>query len=239
MAIVHIINNEVSRAFVADGVLAYGGSPMMSENHMEFDAIHKHTGAMLINLGMVNPQKENVIIKACQSASKYGIPIGLDPVGIHISPWRLKVFEKIMSTFEIAYVKGNQDEVYCGVFGPYDGQNKSLEAVQRFELEQFSSRLLASKTVWLITGEQDYVVGRGRCEIVSGGTPDLRKISGAGCLLSALVAVNISKGMCVLNAAVKASCDLKKASEGFAQGGVGTLKVNIIDRLGQAGESSV
>ncbi len=239
MAIVHIINNEVSRAFVADGVLAYGGSPMMSENHMEFDAIHKYSSALVINLGMVNPEKRVLMIKACQSATKHGIPIGVDPVGIHISPWRLEVFREIMSTFEIAYVKGNQEEIYSGVYGPYDNGSKSLEAEQHFELELFSSKLLESKAVWLITGEQDYVIGRGRCEVATGGTPDLRKISGAGCLLSALVAVNISKGLCIFDAALKASCDLKKASEGFVEGGTGTLKMKIIDRLGPAGDSSV
>jgi hydroxyethylthiazole kinase len=239
LAIIHIINNEVSRAFVADGVLAYGGSPMMSENHMEFDAIHKHSSALVINLGMINPEKKVLMIKACHSAVKYGIPIGVDPVGIHISPWRLEVFREIMSTFKIAFVKGNQDEVYCGIFGSYDGGNKSLEAEQHFELELFSSKLLESKVVWLITGEKDYVIGRGRYEVIAGGTPALRKISGAGCLLSALVAVNLSKGLCVYNAAVKASCDLKKASEGLIEGGIGTLKIKIIDQLGKTGDSNV
>lgn len=212
---------------------------MMSENHMEFDAIHKYSSALVINLGMINPEKRVLMIKACHSAAKYGIPIGVDPVGIHISPWRLEVFREIMSTFKIAFVKGNQDEVYCGIFGSYDWGNKSLEAEQHFELELFSSKLHDSNVVWLITGEKDYVIGKGRYEEITGGTPALRKISGAGCLLSALVAVNLSKGLCVFNAAVKASCDLKKASEGLVEGGTGTLKIKIIDQLSKTGDSNV
>lgn len=239
MAIVHIISNEVSRAFVADGVLAYGGSPMMTENQMEFEDIHKHTGALVINLGMVDSEKKTVMMRACKSAEKFGIPIGVDPVGIHVSPFRLEVFRELMTTFKIAYVKGNQDEVYCGIFGSDDEANKSLEAERRDELSIFRSYLLESETVWLISGERDYIVGRGRYEIISGGTPKLRKISGAGCLLSALVAVNLSRGMAIFDAASKASMDLKKASEGFDQRGLGTLKIKIIDCLEGLGGTSV
>lgn len=239
MAIVHIINNEVSRALVADGVLAYGGSPMMSENVIEFDAIHQHAGALVINLGMIGPEKKIVISNACKSAVTFGIPIGIDPVGIHMSPWRFEVFRELIAGFKIAYVKGNQDEIYCAIFGSEDGLEKSLESKRYHEPSVFRSKLLDSEIVWLISGEQDQVVGKGRCEIVSGGTPDLRKISGAGCLLSGLVAVNLCKGMDVFDAAHKASRDLKKASEGSKPGGIGMLKMKIIDGLETVGDSSV
>lgn len=237
MAIVHIITNEVSRAFVADGVLAYGGSPMMTENHLEFDAIHKHTGALVINLGMVDSEKKTVMMKACKSAVNHGIPIGVDPVGIHVSPWRLEVFRELMTRFKITYVKGNQDEVYCGIFGLDERADKTLEAERCVDLSLFRSCLLESETIWLISGERDFIVGRNQCEISTGGTPDLRKISGTGCLLAALVAVNITREMTAFDAAVRASNDLKKASEGSNRVGIGTLKMRIIDRLGKHGES--
>ncbi len=239
MAIIHIINNAVSRAFVADGVLAYGGAPMMTENPLEFKAIHQHSGALLINLGMMDIHKKQIIMKACESAVEAGIPIGIDPVGIHISPWRLEVFHEIMSKFEIAYVKGNQDEVYCGIFGMCNQKGISLEAMRHEDVELFQSKLLDSGTIWLVSGERDFIVGRGRCGISEGGTPDLRKISGAGCLLGALVAVNISSGMSTFDAALKASSDLKQSSEGFTERGVGTLKLKIIDCLGVLGGSNV
>lgn len=239
MSIIHIINNEVSRAFVADGVLAYGGSPMMSENPLEFEALHRHSSALVINLGMIDPLKKTVIMSACKSAAKFGLPIGIDPVGIHISPWRLEVFHEIMANFKIAYVRGNQDEVYSGMINYDYGTDKTLEAEHFFDLSVFKSKLHESETVWLVTGEQDYILGCGRSGVTSGGTSQLRKISGAGCLLSALVAVNLTRELTVFDASFKASCDLKRAAQELEEGGIGTLKMKILNGLESFGDSGV
>jgi hydroxyethylthiazole kinase len=231
---IHLIQNGVTRELVANGVLAYGGSPIMSENPLEFKALYSSVSCLVLNLGMLDEAKKSAMITACELASQKGVPIGVDPVGIHVSPYRKDFFLKLMEQFELAYVRGNMDEI-SSVFMDKTFDKKTLEASLDFNTG-LKNTLITHKVVWFISGERDAVIGNGRFQLLAGGSSKLRKITGAGCLLTSLIAVNIDCGLESFRACIKAGEDLNAVSEELNENGLGTLRVKLIDGLERLGE---
>lgn len=231
---IHLIQNGVTRELVANGVLAYGGSPIMSENPLEFKALYPSVSCLVLNLGMLDEVKKSAMIAACEQASQKGVPIGIDPVGIHVSPYRRDFFLKLMEQFEITYVRGNMDEI-SSIFMDKTFDKKTLEASLDFNTG-LKNTLITHKVVWFISGERDLILGKGSYQILLGGNPKLRKITGAGCLLTSLIAVNIFRGMDAFKACTKAGKDLNAISESLKKVGMGTLRNNLIDGLERMGD---
>lgn len=231
--LIHIISNNVTKQWLADGVLIYGGSPIMSEHFPEFNDLHRHTQCLVINLGTLTESKKKCIYMACESANKNKIPIGIDPVGIHMSKERLVLFQTLLQTFDIAFVRGNSDEV-VSAFNPDKALSMSLEATSVFKATHLKNKLRSHHSIWLVSGETDYILGQNKYLEVVGGKSVLRKVSGAGCLLTALVAVNVGYGMSTFKAAELASKNLKRASEiayEASRGKLGQFKISLLDAL--------
>lgn len=231
----HIISNDVSRSFVADGVLAYGGSPIMSEYAKEFSSLHQHASGLVISLGMLSSEKIKNIQRACESASASGLPIGIDPVGIHLSPERMALFKSLLKNDSVAFVRGNQDEVGAYLGDSFPKSKLSLEATLNRPLDFFLEKLSKDHRTWLITGETDYVISGKKYHQVVGGQRALRKVSGIGCLLSAMVGVALSYEGCTFTASLRASRDLKEASEQGEIGKLGALKTTLLSELEKRG----
>lgn len=232
--LIHIIANDVSRSFVANGVLAYGASPIMSEFVCEFDAIHQHASALVISLGMPSQERMKTIEHACKSAARYNLPIGIDPVGIHLSQDRLDFFKKLLRYYPISYIRGNQDEILSFFESESKKSTLSLEASHNKCSSFFKNKLSKTNQMWIITGEVDYVIFKNNHVSVKGGHPVLRKLSGAGCLLTTLIGVCIAFEGLTEKAAVKACQDMKSAASTYS-GSLGNLKPDLLSHLNMRG----
>lgn len=230
--LIHVIANHVSRSFIADGIHAYGGSPIMSEWLEEFDTLHQHAKALVVSLGMLDPLKKEVICAALSSANKKGLLVGLDPVGIHLSKPRYDFYDHLMKHYDIAYVRGNYDEINCAFHG-FSSAVKGLVSLEseRFHLTPPSS--ISKKTIYIATGHEDLVFQEAFMDRITGGSPKLRQISGAGCLLTPLIALGILKAPNARSGVIGALKDFKSASESAdASGiGIGHFKIHLLDAL--------
>lgn len=232
--LIHVISNHVSRSFIADGILAYGGSPIMSEWPDEFDTLHLHAKALVVSLGMLDTSKKSLICAALTSANKKGLIVGLDPVGIHLSKPRYDFYDYIMTHYKVDYVRGNYDEISCAFhgFSSASGALLSLES----DLDYFSEPTFSSqKAIFIATGHEDLVFQGPYKEKIAGGSVKLRQISGAGCLLTPLIALGILNASSAPTGVVRTLKDFKMASE-IAEtncNGLGHFKICLLDALEQ------
>ncbi|GAB0000247.1 hypothetical protein VN1162_06280 [Helicobacter pylori] len=86
--LVHNITNYVVAQFVANGLLALGASPLMSDAIAEMQDLASISDALAINIGTLN---ERTILCAKEAIKHYKAlnkPIVLDPVGCSASALR-------------------------------------------------------------------------------------------------------------------------------------------------------
>ena len=80
------ITNDVVRTFTANGLLAIGASPVMSECSEDLKDLIVHASALLINIGTLTPDKVSYYKDAIALAKKHEVPIVLDPVDVKRQP---------------------------------------------------------------------------------------------------------------------------------------------------------
>ena len=194
------ITNDVVRTFTANGLLAIGASPVMSECSEDLKDLIVHASALLINIGTLTPDKVSYYKDAIALAKKHEVPIVLDPVGCHAGAYRLSVVLDLIKTGDISLVRGNQSEIKAiyDALSPDDTANNSTagKGVDGAQVED--SAVIAYRLARLIncpvvvTGEEDYVSDGTRVFAVPHGHPIMTAITGTGCLLGAVLAAFFS-----------------------------------------------
>ena len=156
------ITNDVVRTFTANGLLAIGASPVMSECSEDLKDLIAHASALLINIGTLTPDKVSYYKDAIALAKKHEVPIVLDPVGCHAGVYRLSVVLDLIKTDAI-----------------------SLLIITYRLARQINCPVVA-------TGEEDYVSDGTRVFAVPHGHPIMTAVTGTGCLLGVVLAAFFS-----------------------------------------------
>ena len=194
------ITNDVVRTFTANGLLAIGVSPVMSECSEDLKDLIVHASALLINIGTVTPEKVNYYKEAITLAKAHEVPIVLDPVGCHAGAYRLSVVLDLIKTDAISLLRGNQSEIKA----IYDALNtnhkvdsslsgKGVDGEQVENSAIITYRLARQINCPIIaTGEEDYVSDGIRVFAVLHGHPIMTAVTGTGCLLGAVLAAFFS-----------------------------------------------
>ncbi len=194
------ITNDVVRSFTANGLLAIGASPVMSECSEDLKNLIIHASALLINIGTLTPDEVVYYKEAIVLAKKYEVPIVLDPVGCHAGAYRLSVVLDLIKTDNISLLRGNQSEIKA-IYDALSPDNKvdssSLgKGVDGAQVED--SAVIAYRLARLIncpvvaTGEEDYVSDGTRVFAVPHGHSIMTAVTGTGCLLGAVLAAFFS-----------------------------------------------
>ena len=241
--LVHCITNYVTVEGCANAVLAAGGSPIMSDEPADVVDITSICNALVINIGTLNKRTIEGMLAAGARAAQLGHPIVLDPVGAGASELRTKTACRILDTLPVALVRGNMSEVkaLAGAAGTTKGVDVDpADAVTEATLEQAAlfARSFAQKAgcVVAITGPIDVVADADRVFAVRNGTPLQGRITGCGCMLSAVSGAYVAAHPDTLEAAVSAVAHMGLAGE-VAQGrlaegeGTGTFRVRLMDAL--------
>ena len=194
------ITNDVVRIFTANGLLAIGASPVMSECSEDLKNLIVHASALLINIGTLTPDKVSYYKDAIALAKKHEVPIVLDPVGCHAGAYRLSVVLDLIKTGDISLLRGNQSEIKAiyDALSPNNQVDTSTtgKGVDGAQVED--SAVIAYRLARLIncsvvaTGEEDYVSDGTRVFAVPHGHPIMTAVTGTGCLLGAVLAAFFS-----------------------------------------------
>ena len=199
-SLVICITNDVVRTFTANGLLAIGASPIMSECSEDLKDLIVNASALLINIGTLTPEKVGYYKEAIKLAKEYDVPIILDPVGCHAGAYRLSVVLDLIKTNAISLLRGNQSEIKAiyDALSPADTANNSTagKGVDGAQVED--SAVIAYRLARRIecpvvaTGEEDYVSDGTRVFAVPHGHPIMTSVTGTGCLLGAVLAAFFS-----------------------------------------------
>ena len=194
------ITNDVVRTFTANGLLAIGASPVMSECSEDLKDLIVHASALLINIGTLTPDKVSYYKEAIKLAKAHEVPVVLDPVGCHAGAYRLSVVLDLIKTGHLSLLRGNQSEIKAiyDALSPDHRANTSTtgKGVDGAQVED--SAVIAYRLARLIncpviaTGEEDYVSDGTRVFAVPHGHPIMTAVTGTGCLLGAVLAAFFS-----------------------------------------------
>ena len=179
---------------VANLLLAAGGSAVMGQDEQEVKEITSFCHGTLLNTGVPDIAKIQACILAGQKANALGHPVVLDPVGAGASTFRRKELQKLLQAVHLTAVRCNQEEavVLCSLLSDtaspekHGGVESSLQMAERDVcLIAGQAASLLNCTV-LITGKEDVVSDGKQTQILTGGDSRIRRITGGGCMLSAL-----------------------------------------------------
>lgn len=197
--LVHCITNYVTVNDCANVLLACGASPIMSDEPEEVAEITSICNGLVLNIGTLSKRTIEAMLIAGQRAAELGHPIVLDPVGAGASSLRTETSTMLLEKLPVAVVRGNMSEIkaLAGASSLTRGVDVNPEDVVTDEnlasSAQFA-RMLAKKAgaVVAITGAIDVVADANRAYAVRNGSPLMGRITGAGCMLTCLVAAFVA-----------------------------------------------
>ena len=193
--LVHNITNYVTVNDCANALLACGGSPIMSDEPLDVGDIQTICGGLVLNIGTLNEHTIEGMKVAAAKASELGHPIVLDPVGAGASTLRTETAGMLLDSYDVKVIRANMSEVkaLAGAAAATRGVDVNPDDVVTEDNLQASAafaRQMAAKTgaVMAVTGAIDIVADADRAFAIRNGSPIMGKITGAGCMLTCVVA---------------------------------------------------
>ena len=242
--LVHNITNYVTVNDVANVLLAAGGSPIMSDDADDVEAITSICGGLNINIGTLNKNTIPSMFLAGKKANELGHIVLLDPVGAGASRLRTDTANRLMQEVRFDAVRGNISEIktLCTGSGSTKGVDAdAVDAVTEANLDDGVQlvKTFAAQTgcIIAVTGAIDLVSDGERCWCIRNGRAEMSRITGTGCQLSALMtAFLVANPDHKLAAAAAAVCMMGLAGEiGWANmqpgDGNSTYRNRIIDAI--------
>ncbi|WP_394216459.1 hydroxyethylthiazole kinase [Brachybacterium vulturis] len=238
--LVHCLTATVSMSLVADGLLAAGARPMMTETVAEAPVVTTLADALSINLGTLSTDAMAGIPATVEVAVREGRPWVLDPTAIGIAPVRTPLARQLLGS-RPAVVRGNASEVLAltGVGRGGRGPDASPASDRAGDAVENAAREVAARTggAVAVSGEVDLVRDAARSLQVTRGTALLTRVTGTGCLLGALTAACAAVHPDPFEAAVAATVWLDLAGELAAERatGPGSFRMHLVDTLDEVG----
>ncbi|CDM67866.1 Hydroxyethylthiazole kinase [Clostridium bornimense] len=194
MPLVHNITNYVTVNDVANVLLACGGSPIMSDEPEEVEDITSICGGLNINIGTLNKRSIEAMFVAGRKANELNHRLLLDPVGAGASALRTNTAINLVEQLRFDVIRGNISEIKTLAFGSGSTRGvdadiadaiteENLDAGVEF-IKDFAKK---SSSVIAITGAIDLVSDGDKCYVIRNGRPEMGKITGTGCQLSAMI----------------------------------------------------
>jgi len=185
---IHHITNTVVMNFTANVTLCLGAAPVMAPCIEESPEMVRFAGALLLNIGTLDPVLIKSMLAAGKVANELGIPIVFDPVGAGATGLRTDSAKMIAGELQIAVIRGNAGEVLAlsGSHGKVRGVD-SMDSVEG-RIDLVSSFAVESGSVIAVTGVLDIVTDGNRTARIENGHSLMGKVTGTGCSASTSVA---------------------------------------------------
>lgn len=205
---IHAITSPVAQNFTANGLLALGAIPSLTINAEELEDFILSSDAVLLNLGMLDRDRFEVLPLAADIAAQAGMPVVIDPVFADRSP-RRRALARTLLAHAPAIVKLNASEA-----------------------EAFS-RDIAPTTTAIVTGAVDRIQLDRQAVRLANGHTLMARVTATGCLLGAILAACRAVEADAFKAAIAGVSILNIAAEKAAEGaqGPGSFATRLIDAL--------
>lgn len=186
--LIHNITNFVVMNKTADAILCLGALPVMSHAREEVEEMVSMAGALVLNIGTLEPDWVDSMESAGRQANERGIPIILDPVGAGATRLRTESSKRLLNNLNISIVRGNGAEIasIIGIASEIRGvESIGMSEVAESTAERFTSTFGCTVA---ITGAVDMVSDGCRTARISNGHPLLGKVVGTGCMSDVIIA---------------------------------------------------
>ena len=242
--LVHNITNYVTVNDVANMVLACGASPIMADGVQDVEDVARLCGGLNLNLGTLRLETLPAMELAGRTANALGKPVVLDPVGAGASAARTRAALELLEKLSVTVIRGNISEVKALMAGSGSTHGVDASGVDRVTEENLDPAIAFVKgaarhfhAIAAVTSAIDLVSDGETCYVIRNGRPEMGRITGTGCQLSALTAAFLAANMDrPLEGAVAAVCAMGLAGEtGWANmlpaDGNATYRNRIIDAV--------
>ena len=185
--LVHHITNYVTVNDCANITLCAGGAPVMADAQEEVADMAAISGALVLNIGTLNPSLIESMLIAGAAANTHNIPVILDPVGAGATRYRTESAHRLLDELDISILKGNAGEVgvITGAQGVVKGVDSGGLAGDPIEIARDYAK--AEGLTVVISGETDIVTDGSRTLLVENGDPLMGLICGTGCMATSVV----------------------------------------------------
>ena len=206
---VHCLTNPVTMQDVANVLLAAGGSAVMAQDAAEVEEITTLCDATLLNTGIPSAEKFHACTLAGVRANALGHPVVLDPVGAGASAFRRSQLGALLEQVRPTIIRCNQEEAAAllgvrqkqGLRLASGGVESSLVASEEAACALATQLAQALGCTVLMTGATDVVTAGVQLDTIRGGDQRIQRITGGGCMLSALCALLCGGGLAAFDAA--------------------------------------
>ena len=189
--LVQCITNFVTVNDCANMVLAAGGSPTMAHDLGEVEEAVAGVQALVCNLGAIG--EVEAMLLAGKRANTLGIPVVLDPVAAGVTSLRRAAASRLLSEVRFTVIRGNASEIRALALGQEGGSGVDVAAGDAVTEETLPAaaeltRTLARRTgaVAALSGAVDVLSDGRKVLFLRNGAPTMARITGSGCMLTAL-----------------------------------------------------
>ncbi len=214
---VHVLTSPVAARRSADTLAAVGAEPSMTARPRDLPDFLAAADALVVNLGMLEHDREIAVDLATAVAEARRLPWLLDPVKLEMAGARGRLARTLLARSPAAVRLNRREAAHLAGRGPA-------------EIAAGARRL---RTVLAVTGPVDLVTDGHRRVAIARGTPRLDRITATGCALSALagafLAVEADAFLAIAAALLVFAVAAEVADARAA--GPGTLAVHLLDAL--------
>ncbi len=231
--LIHQITNYVVMNETANATLALGALPVMAHAPEEVGEMVGHAGALVLNIGTLSAHWVESMLAAGRAANERGVPVVLDPVGAGATRFRTETAKRILDEVDVAVLRGNAGEIasLVGVAAEMRGVESIGAGAEPAVIAGEAARTLG--VVASVTGVVDHVSDGERGAAISNGDAMLARITGTGCMSTAITGCFLAAAATPFEAAVDALVAFGVAGEDAARDakGPGSFHANLYDAL--------
>jgi len=231
--LVHNITNYVVMNNTANALLAVGASPVMAHAEDEVQDMVKIASSLVINIGTLSEKWVNAMKLALKQANMMKKPVVLDPVGAGATPYRNKVVAELLETGVFSAIRGNASEIMALVSATH--QTKGVDSTYSSDSAVSAGQMLRREygSIICVSGAVDYIISSKQIIKIMNGHPLMSRVTGMGCIATALVGAFIGIEENILHAVSAAMAIMSIAGELAVSlsNGPGSLQVHFLDKL--------
>ncbi len=197
--LIHNITNYVTVNDCANILLACGGSPIMADAINEVEDITSICDGLNINIGTLNERTIASMFRAGKKANALQHPVLLDPVGAGASDLRTSTALQLLEEIKFAVIRGNISEIKTLVQGSNTTQGVDANVADQVSEATLGPTIAFAKefskktgAIIAITGAIDIVANAEKAYVIRNGHQNMSKITGTGCMLSAMTSAYIA-----------------------------------------------
>lgn len=205
--------NEVASNFSANGIIAIGASPSISNTPMEAAEMGKNADAVVLNLGTLSEDRAEAMMIAGKAANKANVPVLLDPIAVGASKFRTEVIYNLLEELKIDIICANLGEI--AVLGDALERMDSPDAVITENDPVVAEKVAQTyDTIVISTGKTDVITNGTDTTLCMNGHEMLQNITASGCVLTSVVGAfaAVSEGN-LLEASIEATASYGIAGE--------------------------